>query len=39
MQGGKERRPRRANSTLQGEATEGNAADDILMIPKIFSLL
>jgi len=34
--GAKERRLKRTNSTLQGEATEGNAADDILMVDQDF---
>jgi len=32
MQGVEERRLRRMSNTPQGEATEGNAADDILMV-------
>ena len=32
MQGAKERRLRRTNSTPQGEAIEGNTADDALMV-------
>ncbi len=32
MQGAEERRLRRMNGTPQGEATEGNAADDALMV-------
>jgi len=32
MQGAEERRLKRTISTLQGEATEGNTADDILMV-------
>jgi hypothetical protein len=32
MQGAKERRLRRINNTPQGEATEGNIADDALMV-------
>ena len=32
MQGAEERRLRRINNTLQGEATEGNTADDSLMV-------
>ena len=32
MQDAEERRLRRINNTTQGEATEGNAADDILMV-------
>ena len=35
MQGNEERRLRRINNTLQGEAIEGNAADDILLGPRI----
>ena len=32
MQGAKERRLSRINNTTQGEASEGNAADDALMV-------
>jgi len=32
MQGAEERRLKRISNTLQGEATEGNIADDILMV-------
>jgi len=32
MQGAEERRLRRMSNTPQGEAIEGNAADDILMV-------
>jgi hypothetical protein len=32
MQGAEERRLRRINNTPQGEATEGNTADDSLMV-------
>jgi len=32
MQGAEEPRVRRIKNTPQGEATEGNAADDILMV-------
>ena len=32
MQGDKERRLRRTNSTPQGEAIAGNTADDILLV-------
>ena len=32
MQGTEERRLRRTKGTPQGEATEGNAADDTLMV-------
>lgn len=32
MEGAKKRRLKRTISTLQGEATEGNAADDNLMV-------
>jgi hypothetical protein len=32
MQGAEERRLRRISNTPQGEATEGNAADDALMV-------
>ena len=32
MQDAKERRLRRINNTPKGEATEGNAADDSLMV-------
>ena len=32
MQGAEERRLRRINNTPQGEATEGNTADDTLMV-------
>lgn len=32
MQGAKERRLRRMRNTLQGEAIDGNAADDTLMV-------
>ena len=32
MQGVEERRLRRMSNTLQGGATEGNAADDALMV-------
>jgi len=32
MQGAEERRQRRMSNTPQGEATEGNAADDTLMV-------
>jgi hypothetical protein len=32
MQGAEERRLRRISDTPQGEATEGNAADDILLV-------
>jgi hypothetical protein len=32
MQGAKERRLRRMTNTPQGEAIEGNAADDTLMV-------
>lgn len=39
MQGAKECRLRRTNSTPQGEATEGNAADDILLVYRIIKLL
>ena len=34
MQGAEERRLRRINNTPQGEATEGNAANDTLMVPR-----
>ncbi len=36
MQGAKERRLRRTNSTPQGEAIEGNTADDALMVDQGF---
>ena len=35
MQGAEERRLRRINNTPQGEATEGNTADDTLLVSRI----
>ena len=35
MQGAEERRLRRINNTPQGEATEGNTADDTLLVSSI----
>jgi hypothetical protein len=39
MQDAKERRLRRINNTPQGEANEGNAADDFLMVDQGLFLL
>ena len=37
MQGAEERRLRRMSNTPQGEAIEGNAADDALMVDQGYS--
>ncbi len=37
MQGAEERRQRRMNDTPQGEATEGNTANDALMVDRGFT--